>query len=237
MSLRFAAASMSVPDPQRAGEFWAALLGRTATTDERGVLLPADPGQLALRFTADPAPRTDPDLWHLHVNGDEPGAQQRLVERALGLGATHLDVGQRPEEGHVVLADPSSTALCVLEDDSSFVAGCGPLGELACDGTRAVGVFWSRVLDWDLVWDQDEETAIQSPYGGTKVAWGGPPLNPRTVPRRQRFELAVDHAAFEGERDRLLSLGAAPIAAHPGGLFEFADPDGNEFHLVVDPPL
>ena len=27
-------------------------------------------------------------------------------------------------------------------------------------------------MGWPLVWDQDEETAIQSPLGGTKIAWG-----------------------------------------------------------------
>nr|WP_255392579.1 VOC family protein [Kineosporia sp. A_224] len=70
-------------------------------------------------------------------------------------------------------------------------ARCGFLGELACDGTRAVGVFWSEALGWPLVWDQDEETAVQSPHGGTKVAWGGPPVAPKVVRNRQRFELAV----------------------------------------------
>lgn len=30
------------------------------------------------------------------------------MARALALGATHLDVGQLPDEDHVVLADPDS---------------------------------------------------------------------------------------------------------------------------------
>jgi hypothetical protein len=38
-----------------------------------------------------------------------------------------------------------------------------------CDGTRAVGCFWSSALGWPLVWERDQETAIQSPRGGTKV--------------------------------------------------------------------
>ena len=46
--------------------------------------------------------------------------------------------------------------------------------------TREVGLFWSEALGWPLVWDQNEQTAIQSPHGGTKVAWGGPPLRPCT---------------------------------------------------------
>lgn len=68
---------------------------------------------------------------------------------------------------------------------------------------------------------------------GTKVAWGGPPVAPRTVPNRQRFELVVDHAEVDDEIARLQALGAEALAAHPNGVFEFANPDGNEFHLVV----
>lgn len=68
---------------------------------------------------------------------------------------------------------------------------------------------------------------------GTKVAWGGPPVAPRTGPNRQRFELVVDHAEVDDEIARLQALGAEALAAHPNGVFEFADPDGTEFHLVV----
>jgi hypothetical protein len=58
------------------------------------------------------------------------------------------------------------------------------------------------------VWDQDGETAIQSPRGGTKVAWGGPPVAPLTPGRRQRYDLTTDDDLVR-EVDRLLSLGAA----------------------------
>lgn len=234
MALRLLSASIGVADPEPVARFWAALLHRTAVRDERGALLSGGTGQLPLRFVRSDEPSVDADRWHLHVTADDDGDQARLVARALELGATHLDVGQLPEEGHVVLADPSGGALCVLEEHNSFVAGCGPLGELACDGTRDVGVFWSQVLGWPLVWGQDEETAIQSPDGGTKLAWGGPPVAPRTVANLQRFEVGVDHAEMDREVDRLRGLGALPLAAHPGGVFEFADPDGNEFHLVVE---
>nr|WP_245972802.1 VOC family protein [Actinoplanes lutulentus] len=71
-----------------------------------------------------------------------------------------------------------------------------------------------------MVWDQDEETAIQSPAGGTKVTWGGPPLMPQTG------QVHYDLALPPGDVERLLSLGATRTAT---GL---ADPDGNEFHLI-----
>ena len=69
-----------------------------------------------------------------------------------------------------MLAGPEGNECCVIEAGNRYLAGCGPLGELACDGTRAVGLFWSAALGWPLVWDQDEETVVPSPAGGTKVA-------------------------------------------------------------------
>src|ERR1019366_8490936 len=37
----------------------------------------------------------------------------------LGLDARHIDIGQRPEEGHVVLADPEGNEFCVIEPGTS----------------------------------------------------------------------------------------------------------------------
>jgi hypothetical protein len=92
------------------------------------------------------------------------------------------------------------------------------------------------VLDWPLVWDQDQETAIRSPHGGPKITWGGPPFAAKAGRNRLRFDLAVvgDRQAGSGlntELDRLVSLGAARTGAAPGplGEVEMTDPDGNEF--------
>ena len=170
--------------------------------------MPGDDTQVGLRFVASTdAPGADP--LHLHLTSTSLDDQQRSVDVALGLGGRHLDVGQLPEEGHIVLADPEGNAFCVIGPDSSFLAGCGYLGEVACDGGREVGVFWSEALGWPLVWDQDEETAVQSPLGGTKVAWGGPPDSPKVDRDRQRFLLAA--ADVPTEVARLVALGATPL--------------------------
>ena len=145
------------------------------------------------------------------------------------LGAQHRDVGQLPEQAHVVLSDPGGNEFCVIEPGNLFLAGCGFLGEVTCDGTREVGRFWSAALGWPLVWDHNEETAIQSPGGGTKVAWGGEPVARKAGCNRQRFELGpagLDHAA---EIDRLVSLGAIQLESAGDGVSVLADPDGNEF--------
>ena len=130
-----------------------------------------------------------------------------------------------------MLADPGGNAFCVIEPGNSFLADCGRLGEVACDGSRDVGLFWHAALEWPLVWDQDQETAVQSALGGTKIAWGGPPLETKLGRNRQRFDLAA--ASLEAEVARLVSLGATRVGDRHGGV-ELADPDGNEFWVAPD---
>ncbi len=225
------AVTFDAPDAARLARFWAALLGREVVEDADGALLPGDGTQLGLRFVPGRAERVGPNRMHLHLTSADPADQQHTVATALGLGAGHLDVGQRPEEEHVVLADPEGNEFCVIEPGNAFLAGCGPLGELACDGTREVGHFWSAALGWPLVWDQDDQTAIQSPRGGTKVAWGGPPVAPKAGRNGQRFELAPAGGDQQAAVDRLLFLGATRLGVAAGGAVELADPDGNEFRV------
>jgi catechol 2,3-dioxygenase-like lactoylglutathione lyase family enzyme len=220
-------------DPAHLARFWADVLGRQVVDDAGGPLLPGEDGQLGLRFVGSGAEKVGLNRMHLHLTSASPADQQQTVAAALGRGASHLDVGQRPEEGHVVLGDPEGNEFCVIGPGNSFLEGCGFLGELACDGTREVGLFWSDALGWPLVWDQDQETAIQSPYGGTKVAWGGPPVAPRHGRNRQRFELAAADGDQGAEVDRLVSLGATRLEVGEAGAVMLADPDGNEFFVTA----
>jgi catechol 2,3-dioxygenase-like lactoylglutathione lyase family enzyme len=232
MALRLLAVTFDAHDPARVARFWADLLGREVVEDDGGALLPGDETQVGLRFVAGHAERSGPNRMHLHLTSATPDAQQETVAEALRLGGDHLDVGQRPEEGHVVLADPEGNEFCVIEAGNSFLAGCGFLGEVACDGTRDVGVFWAAALGWPLVWDQDEETAIQSPNGGTKVAWGGPPVAPLLERNRQRLDLVPTGTDVEADLDRLTGLGATRLRDEKD-TFVLADPDGNEFGVLT----
>ena len=227
MTLQLVAVTFGARDPGRLARFWAPLLGRDVLADGDGMLLPGDSTQVGLRFERIRADLREPGRVHLHLTSDASD-QVTVVAQALELGARHLDVGQLPEEPHVVLGDPEGNELCVIPPGNAFLAGCGLLGEVACDGTREVGVFWSEALGWPLVWDENEETAVQSPHGGTKVAWGGPPVAPLTVPCRQWFELLPDDR--DAEVERLVSIGATQVAEGDDVLV-LADPDGNEFRL------
>ena len=226
------ALSVDVHDPARAARFWTDILGREAVAVPDGVLVPGSQTQLGLRFTPSSAQKAGRDRMHLHLNSTDLDDQRRTVETALRLGASHLDVGQLPEERHVVLADPEGYELCVIEPDTPYLAGCGFLAELTCEGTRDVGFFWSEALGWPVVWDRGPQTAIQSPHGGTKVSWDGPP-SPRRGRNRQRFDLTVVDGDLADEAARLTAIGATPLGSPTDGTAELADPDGNEFLLRV----
>ncbi|HST66060.1 MAG TPA: VOC family protein [Mycobacteriales bacterium] len=226
MAVRLEAVSFEVADATAVAAFWAGLLDREVRPEPGGALVPGNETQVGLRFvTSDTEPVGRPRL-HLHLTSGSPDDQQRTVEEALRRGAHHLDVGQGPDEGFVVLADPGGNELCVIEPGNRYLAGTGHLGEVTCDGTRAVGLFWRDALGWPLVWEQGEQTAVQSPAGGTKISWD-PWDGPRSRPgrTRQRFDLVAADPATEAER--LVSLGATRLA--DGGAL--ADPDGNEFGL------
>ncbi|HET8561645.1 MAG TPA: VOC family protein [Marmoricola sp.] len=230
MSTRFVAVTFDAREPMAVGRFWAELLGREVVGEHEGVLLPGDERQVGLRFVAAASSKPGLNRLHLHLTSASPEGQRATVEKALSIGGCHLDVGQSPEEGHVVLSDPGGNEFCVIEAGNGFLAGCGPLGEVTCDGSRSVGIFWHEVLGWPLVWNQAQETAIQSPAGGTKLAWAGSPVPPKPGRKRQRFDLAA--ADVEAEVSRLTSLGATRLRDVPKGV-ELADPDGNEFHIVA----
>ncbi|MFD8975622.1 MULTISPECIES: VOC family protein [Streptomyces] len=232
-------------DPTLLADFWAGFLGWEVSAAPDGdsgdpgdgiVLLPSDDTGFRLRFLPRQEKKTVPNQLHFDLTSTSLDDQREVVARALGLGARHIDIGQTPDEGHVVLADPEGNEFCVIEPGNKFLADCGFIGALSCDGSQAVGYFWSKALGWPLVWDQDQETAIRSPHGGPKVTWGGPPLNPRDGRSRQRFELALPaEADQQAEIDRLVSLGATRIDTDKGEIrwVTMADPDGNEFRVLT----
>lgn len=225
--------------PSELARFWSGVLGWEVAggADEGAALLPPSGTGFRIRFLPGQEPKTGQNRAHFDLTSASPEDQQQTVARALEYGGRHIDVGQQPEEGHVVLADPDGNEFCVIEPGNTFLADTGFIGALACDGTQEVGYFWSAALRWPLVWDQDEETAIQSPDGGTKITWGGPPVAPKTGPNRLSFELALPSGADrQAEIDRLVSLGATlpeGDEAHESddSRVLMLDPDGNEFFV------
>lgn len=228
MSVRLEAIALDVADAPTVAAFWARLLEREVVAEPDGALLPGTETQVGLRFVTSHDDQVGPRRLHLHLTSTSLDDQERTVATAVRLGGRHIDVGQPPDADFVVLADPGGNELCVIGPSSRFLAGTGFLGEVTCEGTREVGLFWSDVLGWPLVWDENQETAVQSPLGGTKVSWGGPPVPPRRARNRQRLDLVTTTPSVEAQR--LIALGAILLADLDDGV-ELADPDGNEFGL------
>ena len=238
MASRLVALCIDAHDPGGLARFWSGVLGWELSDDPHDVptLVPADDTGFAIRFVRSDAVKTEPNKYHFDLTSQSWEQQEDTVARALSLGGRHHDVGQLPEEKHVVLADPEGNEFCVIEPGNNFLADCGFIGALAGDGSQACGYFWSEALGWPLVWDQDEETAIRAPYGGPKITWGGPPLTPKTGKERVYFDLAPSAGVSpEAEVDRLLSLGATHVDLGQGddGRVVLADPDGHEFCVVA----
>lgn len=205
-------------DPQAQATFWAEVLDLPA--DGETVLAPG----FSLRFVRTDRPKSVQGRIHLDLTSDSPEDQRARVATVLRLGGRHVDIGQDPDDDHDVLADPEGTELCVIPAGNQFLDDTGRIGAVNCDGTHALGVFWSRALDWPLVWDEGEETAIQSPDGGSKFTWSGPPLMRRDSPERISLQLSAQRPE---DLARLTALGATAL-----GEGRFLDPDGNEFTVT-----
>jgi predicted enzyme related to lactoylglutathione lyase len=235
VSLDLVALCFDANDPGRLADFWGGVLGWEPTKDRSDVghcLVPSDDTGFRIRFLPSSAQKIGQNRMHFDLTSTSLEDQQRTVARALDLGGRHTDVGQRPDDPHVVLADPEGNEFCVIEPGNQFLADCGFIGALACDGSQEVGYFWRDALAWPLVWDQDQETAIRSPHGGPKITWGGPPVNPKRGKNRLHLDLApADHGDHLAEVDRLISRGATRIDIGQGAAdwAVLADPDGNEF--------
>ncbi len=240
MAAHLLALCIDANDPLRLARFWAGLLGWEPADDSHGVaLLPSDDTGFRIRFPPTREPKTGPNQMHFDLTSRSFDDQQETVARSLALGARHIDVGQRPDEAHVVLADPEGNEFCVIEAGNNFLADCGFIGALAGNGSQAVGYFWSEALGWPLVWDQDQETAIRSPHGGPKITWGGPPLMSKTGKYRLHFDLAAPaDGDQQAEVERLVALGATRIDIGQGDVnwVVLADPDGHEFCVKPDRP-
>ncbi len=238
------ALSFDAIDPLRLARFWAyALRWEVGEPSSYGMvsLLPTDGTRFSLRFLPTSEPKRGRNRIHLDLTTSSLADQQETAELLLEHGGRHIDVGQGPDDGQIVLADPEGNELCIIEPDNGFLADCPRLGAINCDGTQAVGYFWGEALGWPLVWDQDEETAIRASDGtGPIIAWGGPPVLPKDGKARLHLDLVPAAGSDQQtEVERLISLGATRVDIGQGDVdwVVLADPDGNELCVLAPAEL
>ena len=137
-------------DPRRLGRFWEELLECEQLTDEPGIYetrLAIEGGPtLDLCFPLVESPSQLEPRLHVDLLGGP--AQSDVVERALDLGARHLDIGQR-DVPWVVLADPEGNPFCVMEERGAYT-GTGPIAALvleSADPDRDAAL-WAAISGW-----------------------------------------------------------------------------------------
>lgn len=227
-------------DPQRLGRFWEALLGCTTLTDEVGTfetrLSVSDGPDLDLCFELVTTPPPPSPRLHLEVYGGTPDEQATVVERALTLGARHLDIGQR-DVPWVVLADPEWNPFCVMENRPEY-AGSGPFSSLPLDSADVErdAAFWSEFSGWTPA-ESGMPAALRHPSGRGPLLELCPERSPKVPALKNRVHLDIRLEAGEDAEEvfaRLVELGGAEYQ-HDWGELPWrvcTDPSGNELCLL-----
>ena len=118
MEIRIQCVVVDSHDCERLATFWSQALGWRITfrSDEEWAIEPPE---------GDPAVDVAPDILFVKVPDEKitknrlhfdlrPLDQAAQVERLVGLGARHADIGQGDDVSWVVLADPEGNEFCVL---------------------------------------------------------------------------------------------------------------------------
>jgi len=118
MDIRIQCVVVDSHDCERLATFWSQTLGWRITyqTENEWAIEPPE---------GDPAVDVAPDILFVKVPDEKvtknrlhfdlrPSDQAAQVERLLGLGARHADIGQGDDVSWVVLADPEGNEFCVL---------------------------------------------------------------------------------------------------------------------------
>ena len=224
-------------DPQQLGRFWEAAVGGRTLTDETDgyesrLVVEGGPG-LGLCFQRVPEPPSAPARLHLDLLGGDH--QDEVVQRLLGLGARHVDIGQG-DVPRVVLADPEGNAFCVMEARESFT-DTGPVASVPIDSADPArdARFWAWLTGWVPLPGSATSTLRHPTQRGLLLEFCP---EPRPKPEaKNRLHLDV---RLEGGDD--LDLVRAGIAQR-GGLEwfpdwgelpwrQFHDPSGNEFCVL-----
>ena len=238
MTSHLAALCIDSTEPELLGRFWAEALRRRV--EASGVdlrIVPNDGTTFDVVIRKVTEGKRGRNRNHLDLTTTSDDDKSDPVRHLVAMGATHIDVGQSAQDTHVVLADPEGNELCIIDSRNRFLDGCGRLGAINCDGTRATGVFWSAVLGVNLFLDEGEETALRVPgTNGPIISWSGPPLLEKLEKNRLHLDITPDDGDRDAEIDRLISLGATILDNEVTVAPVFmADPDGNEFRVVSHP--
>ncbi|MFI6365854.1 VOC family protein [Nocardia sp. NPDC050630] len=237
MSTRLVCVVFDADRPRFVADFWAELLGWTVTLDrpdEVDVAAP-DPDGLDLALTFLPAARAkdSKNRMHLDLASRSLDHQRVQVDRALALGARHVDIGQGAVPW-VVLTDPEGNEFCVLEPREEYV-DTGAVAAIVIDthDPARLAEFWCTASGWPIAYGGARVAGLRSATGlGSWLEFVHTP-DVKCGRNRLRLDLAsfpTDDPATEVAR--LRAAGATPVDDADGAPgVVLADPETNEFCL------
>ena len=224
---------LDAAQPQVRGRFWEQALGTQTLTDEPDIVetrLSLEGGPtLDLCFQQVSDPLLPSPRLHLDLHGGDD--QAATVQRLLGLGATHLDLGQG-DVPWVVLADPEGHPFCVMEERESY-RDTGPIAAVPIlgDDPDRDAAFWAELTGW-LASAGTAPQSLRDPSGRGPVleffATREPKAGKNQLHLDLRLEAGDDLAALVDHVER---LGAVRLDHDWGDLpwTSLQDPSGNEF--------
>lgn len=115
MSSRIASVVIDAVQPRVVADFWCHVLGWHVLDEDDGVISigPPDGAWPTIDVVPVPESKSVKNRLHLDLRADGTSTADEL-ERLLGLGARHTDVGQGTDATWVVLSDPEGNEFCLL---------------------------------------------------------------------------------------------------------------------------
>ncbi|RSN38896.1 hypothetical protein DMC64_40455 [Amycolatopsis sp. WAC 04197] len=190
-------------------------------------------------FRSETRPKGRKNRLHLDLASRSPGHQAELVDRALSLGAQHIDIGQGPPEEKrvpwVVLADPEGNEFCVLEPREQY-EGTGAIAAVVVDALdpERLARFWAAALGWEIGVREEAIVGLRPPDGRGPWVEFLATKEDKVERNRLRFEIAPRPGGSRAaEVRRLLGLGALGRGTARQGAVSLVDPEGNEFSVLT----
>jgi predicted enzyme related to lactoylglutathione lyase len=222
-------------DIRSLASFWADALEWPFFDERSGVInvSPTEDRAFALTFLPVPELKVTKSRVHIDLASTSDEHQAETVERLIGIGASHVDIGQG-DTPWVVLADPESNEFCVLEPREMFVDS-GMLAALVFDAADPPGLarFWSEATGWPIVSELPWGTNLRESMTGPTIDFLKNP-QPKTEKNRIHLDIWPDDGDQLANVNRLIALGAKRIDIGQGnvGFVVLADPEDNEFCVL-----
>jgi hypothetical protein len=228
---------MDAVEPQRLGRFWEAVLDGERLTDEPDgfeTRLTVEGGPvLDLGFQRVPERPSESPRLHLDLLG--AGGQTGAVDRLLGLGARHLDIGQC-DAPWAVLADPEGNPFCALEDRAAYL-DTGPIAalSLASADPDSDAEFWAWLTGWadapGIASRSLRHPSMRGPFLELRTESG------RKSTAKNRVHLDIRLETGDGPDEVAAGIaerGGRELRPDWGELpwRHYADPSGNEFCVL-----